>query len=44
MNAGQLVKILRSEFLVPAEGYNKIEGKPFKISEIEDAIKVRMKG
>ena len=44
MNAGQLVNILRSEYLVPAEGFNKVEGKPFKISEIEDAIKAKLKG
>tara|TARA_B100001540_G_C15643043_1_gene567489 strand:- start:280 stop:933 length:654 start_codon:yes stop_codon:yes gene_type:complete len=44
MNAGQLVNILRSEYLVPASGLNKVEGKPFKISEIEDAIKLKMKG
>ncbi len=44
MNAGQLVSILRAEYLVPAIGLNKVEGKPFKISEIEEAIKARMKG
>ena len=44
MNAGQLVNILRSEYLVPAIGFNKVEGKPFKISEIEGAIKAKLKG
>jgi len=38
LNAGQLVKILRSEFLVPAQGYNKVAGRPFTIAEIEQAI------
>ncbi len=38
MNNGMLVKVLRSEFLVPAEGLNKIAGQPFKVSEIETAI------
>jgi 2-oxoglutarate ferredoxin oxidoreductase subunit alpha len=38
MNAGQLVTLLRAEFLVPAEGLNQISGKPFKISTIEAAI------
>ncbi len=38
MNAGQLKTILRSEFLVPAEGLNKVSGQPFKIAEIEQAI------
>ena len=39
MNTGQLVKIIRSEFLLDAKAMNKVSGQPFKISEIEDAIK-----
>ena len=39
MNTGQLVKIIRSEFLLDAKALNKVSGQPFKISEIEDAIK-----
>src|SRR5580704_17896492 len=38
MNMGQLVMILRAKYLVDAQGYNKIQGKPFKQSEIEDKI------
>jgi 2-oxoglutarate/2-oxoacid ferredoxin oxidoreductase subunit alpha len=38
MNMGQLVMILRAKFLVDAQGYNKIQGKPFKTSEIEQKI------
>jgi len=38
MNAGQLRTLLRSEYLVPAEGLNKVSGQPFKIAEIEQAI------
>jgi len=38
MNMGQLVMILRAKFLVDAQGLNKIQGKPFKQSEIEDKI------
>jgi 2-oxoglutarate ferredoxin oxidoreductase subunit alpha len=34
MNMGQLVNILRAKFLVPARGFNKIQGKPFKVEEI----------
>jgi 2-oxoglutarate ferredoxin oxidoreductase subunit alpha len=30
--------LLRAKFLVDAQGYNKIQGKPFKQSEIEDKI------
>jgi 2-oxoglutarate ferredoxin oxidoreductase subunit alpha len=38
MNNGMLVKVLRSEFLVPAEGVDKIAGQPFRIDELEQAI------
>ena len=38
MNMGQLVMILRAKFLVDAQGYNKIQGKPFKQIEIEQKI------
>jgi len=38
MNMGQLVLILRAKFLVDAESYGKIQGKPFKQSEIEAKI------
>ncbi len=42
MNTGQLRTVLRSEYLVPAEGLNKVNGKPFTIAEIEDAIRDRL--
>ena len=38
MNLGQLVMILGAKYLVDAKGYNKIQGKPFKQSEIEHRI------
>jgi 2-oxoglutarate ferredoxin oxidoreductase subunit alpha len=38
MNMGQLLWVLRAKFLVDAEGLNKIQGKPFKVSEIEAKI------
>src|SRR5579864_8057202 len=38
MNMGQLLMLLRAKFLVDAQGYNKIQGKPFKQSEIEEKI------
>jgi 2-oxoglutarate ferredoxin oxidoreductase subunit alpha len=38
MNMGQLLMILRAKYLVDAQGYNKIQGKPFKTSEIEQRI------
>ena len=37
MNLGQLVKVLRAEYLVDAVGLNKIQGQPFKVSEIVDS-------
>jgi 2-oxoglutarate ferredoxin oxidoreductase subunit alpha len=42
MNMGQLVTVLRATYLVPAEGLNKVQGRPFKISEILDAIRARL--
>ncbi len=42
MNHGQLVTLLRAEYLVPAEGLNQISGKPFKISTIEAAIREQL--
>ena len=41
MNTGQLKTLLRAQYLVDAEGLNKVSGKPFKISEIETAIAER---
>ena len=42
MNTGQLNTVLRAEFLVPSEGLNKVNGQPFKIAEIEEAIRERL--
>jgi 2-oxoglutarate ferredoxin oxidoreductase subunit alpha len=38
MNLGQLLMVLRAKYLVDAEGYNKIQGQPFKQAEIEAKI------
>src|SRR5215210_6360912 len=38
MNLGQLLKLIRAEFLVDAVGYNRVSGKPFRASEVEEAI------
>ena len=38
LNAGQLRLLLRGEFLVDAIGLNKIQGRPFLMSEIEEKI------
>ena len=34
MNLGQLVRLLRAEYLVDAIGYHKIQGRPFKVAEL----------
>jgi 2-oxoglutarate ferredoxin oxidoreductase subunit alpha len=38
MNLGQLLPVLRAKYLVDAQGFNKVQGKPFKQSEIEARI------
>ncbi|HTM46891.1 MAG TPA: 2-oxoacid:acceptor oxidoreductase subunit alpha [Polyangiaceae bacterium] len=39
LNLGQLVQIIRSRFLVPAESFPKVEGLPFHIDELETRIR-----
>ena len=38
MNLGQLLKLVRAEFLVDAVGYNRVRGLPFTSAELADAI------
>jgi 2-oxoglutarate ferredoxin oxidoreductase subunit alpha len=38
MNLGHLRKLVRAEFLVDAQGYNRVRGKPFTAGEIAAAI------
>jgi 2-oxoglutarate ferredoxin oxidoreductase subunit alpha len=38
MNMGQLSLLLRAKYLVDAEGFNKIQGQPFKVAELENKI------
>jgi 2-oxoglutarate ferredoxin oxidoreductase subunit alpha len=38
MNLGQLLQLVRAEFLVDAVGYNRVRGLPFKAGELADAI------
>jgi 2-oxoglutarate ferredoxin oxidoreductase subunit alpha len=38
INLGQLVKLVRAEFLVDATGFNLVRGIPFRASEVEQAI------
>ena len=37
---GQLRMLLRARYLVDARGLNKIQGKPFKVEEIQQAIEI----
>jgi 2-oxoglutarate ferredoxin oxidoreductase subunit alpha len=43
MNTGQLVKMIRSEFLVDAEGISKVDGLPFFTSDLERELKERLR-
>ena len=38
MNMGQLLKLIRAEYLIDAIGLNKIQGRPFKVSEVATRI------
>jgi 2-oxoglutarate ferredoxin oxidoreductase subunit alpha len=38
INLGQLLKLVRAEFLVDAVGYNRVSGQPLRAAEIADAI------
>ncbi|MBY0514495.1 MAG: 2-oxoacid:acceptor oxidoreductase subunit alpha [Gemmataceae bacterium] len=38
LNGGQLSWLLRAKYLAPADGLNKVQGRPFLVSEIESAI------
>ena len=42
MNQGQLLTLLRSAYLLRAEGLSKVSGRPFKVSEIEAAARVQL--
>jgi len=38
MNLGQLLKLVRAEFLVDAVGYNQLRGQPFRSDELAAAM------
>ena len=42
MNTGQLKTVLRDQFLVDAKPYNKVNGQPFTIAELEAAIDAQL--
>src|SRR5262249_43638810 len=43
LNAGQLRLLLRGYFCVDAVGLNKVQGRPFLVSEIEEKIEQMLK-
>jgi 2-oxoglutarate ferredoxin oxidoreductase subunit alpha len=44
MNLGQLLMLLRARYLVDAQGINKVQGKPFKVSELVAKIEEHIDG
>jgi 2-oxoglutarate ferredoxin oxidoreductase subunit alpha len=44
LNMGQLVRLLRAEFLVPAESLCKVQGQPFRVEEIRAQIDQMLPG
>ena len=42
MNLGQLLKLVRAEFLVDAAGYNRVRGLPFSSQELSEAIEAML--
>ena len=44
LNGGQLWRLLRSEFLVPAERLDKVAGQPLHVGEVFSAIETRLGG
>ncbi len=44
INMGQLIKLIRSEYLVDAQGLNIMKGMPLKTSDIIEGIESKLKG
>jgi len=42
MNNGQLATLLRGEHLLNVESVTKVTGRPFKVAEIEEAVRTRL--
>ncbi|MBI2271169.1 MAG: 2-oxoacid:acceptor oxidoreductase subunit alpha [Bacteroidetes bacterium] len=38
INSGQLIQLIRAKYLIPATGFNKIQGLPFTTRELKDKI------
>ena len=44
LNLGQLSRLLRAEFLTPAESLTKVQGQPFQVAEIQARITTMLRG
>lgn len=44
MNMGQLLKLVRADYLVDAIGCNKVQGRPFKVNELVNRISRALEG
>jgi 2-oxoglutarate ferredoxin oxidoreductase subunit alpha len=44
LNMGQLSLLLRARYLIDAKGVNKVQGLPFKVQEIVDAVLQTLEG
>jgi len=44
LNLGQLQKLIRAEYLIAAEGLNKVKGQPFHVFEVESKIDELLEG
>jgi 2-oxoglutarate ferredoxin oxidoreductase subunit alpha len=44
LNLGQLSMLIRARYLIDAVGLNKVRGKPYRISEIEEAARAILAG
>jgi 2-oxoglutarate ferredoxin oxidoreductase subunit alpha len=44
MNMGQLLKMVRADYLIDAIGCNKVQGRPFKVSELTNRITRALEG
>ena len=44
LNLGQLNKVLRSTYLVDAKSITKVQGRPFKVTELVAAFKAHLDG
>ena len=44
LNMGQLSKLVRADYLIDAIGFNKVQGRPFKVSELTTRISRALEG